>query len=82
MGDEEDRAGILAQFVDALVALALELGIPGRQGLVDEQHVPLTGEIVEERGVHAEQGRVAIAVHGALLGGEQPGDRAQQRGLA
>ena len=47
-----------------------------------EHHVPLAGEVVEQRGVHAEQRGLAGRVDGALLGGQQSGDGPQQRGLA
>ena len=51
-------------------------------GQAAEHHVPLAGEVLEQRGVHPEQGPVAVGVHRALLGGQQPGDRPQQRRFA
>jgi hypothetical protein len=44
-----------------------------------KDHVPLAGEVVEQRGVHAEQRGLAGRVYGAVLGGQQARDRAQQR---
>jgi len=132
MGDEEDRACLVPQFLDPVVALGAERGVAGRQRLVDHQdlvalsgrdgepqalghagrvgphrqvdevphpgeihdlpvslldltrrhahrqaaehHVPLAGEVVQQGGVHAEQGRLAGGVHRALLRGKEPGD--------
>jgi hypothetical protein len=47
-----------------------------------EHHVPLAGEIVEQRGVHSEQRRLTGCVHRAALGGKKPCDGTQQRGLS
>jgi len=138
--DQEDRARLVPQFLDPVVALGAERGVAGRERLVDHQdlvalrgrdrepqalrhagrvgahrqvdeaahagefddlrvpgldlgrrhahgqaaehHVPLAGEVVEQRGVHAQQRRLARGVNGAALRGEQSGDGAQQRGLA
>jgi len=137
VGHEEDRARLVPQFLDPVVALGPERGVPCRQRLVDHQdlvalggrdgepqalsharrvgphrqvdevaharevddlriplfdlgrrhphrqaaehHVPLAGEIVEQRGVHAEQRRLAGGVHGAPLRRKKPGDGTQQR---
>ena len=140
VGHEEDRAGLVAQLLDPVVALGAERGVAGRQRLVDhedlvalggrdrepeplghagrvgahrqvdevadprelddlrvegldlgrrhahgeaaEHDVPLAGEVVKQRGVHAQQGRLARGVDGALLGREQAGDGPEQGGLA
>jgi len=138
--DKEDRARLIPQLLDPVVALGAERGVARRQRLVDHQdlvalggrdgepqalgharrigphrqvdevaharevddlrvplldlrgrhahrqaaehHVPLAGEVVEQRGVHAEQCRLAGGVHRAALRGQEPGDGTQQRGLA
>ena len=66
---------------DGLVAV---LGLLGghAHGQAAEHHVPLSGQVVEQRGVDAEQGGLPAGVDAALLGREQPGDRLQQRRLA
>jgi hypothetical protein len=66
---------------DGLVAF-LDVLRGHAHGQAAEHHVPLAGQIVEQRRVDAEQGRLPAAVDGALLGREQPGDRLQQRRLA
>jgi two-component sensor histidine kinase len=43
-----------------------------------EHRVPLAGEVVEQRGVHAQQRRLARGVDRALLGREQAGDGAKE----
>ena len=44
MGDEEDRAGLVSQLLDPVVALGPESGVAGRQRLVDHQDlVALSG---------------------------------------
>ncbi len=63
-----------------VLGLDVGLGHPHRQA--PEHHVPLAGEVLHQGGVDAEQGGVADRVDRAVLGREQPGDRAQQRGLA
>src|SRR5487761_279945 len=69
--------------VDDLVVAGLDLGGRHAHRQAAEHHVPLAGEVVEQRGVHAEQRRLARRVdRAALLGGEEPRDGAQQRGLA
>ena len=140
VGDQEDRARLVPQFLDPVVAFAAERRVAGCQRLVDhedlvalgrrdgepqalghatrvgahrqvdeaahpgevddllvpglhfsrrhahrqaaEDHVALTGEVVEQRRVDAEQRSLARCVNGAALGREQPGDGAQQGGLA
>ena len=51
-------------------------------GQAAEHHVPLSGQVVEQRGVDAEQRGLPAGVDAALLGREQAGDRLQQRRLA
>jgi PAS domain S-box-containing protein len=68
--------------VDDLVVAGLDLGGRHAHRQAAEHHVPLAGEVVEQRGVHAEQRRLAGGVHRAALRGKKPGDGAQQRGLA
>jgi len=68
--------------VDDLLVARLDLGGRHAHGEAAEHHVPLAGEVVEQRGVHAEQRRLAGGVHGALLRGQEPGDGTEQRGLA
>jgi PAS domain S-box-containing protein len=68
--------------VDDLVEAGLDLGGRHAHRQAAEHHVPLAGEVVEQRGVHAEQRRLAGGVHRALLRGQEPGNGTQQRGLA
>jgi PAS domain S-box-containing protein len=68
--------------VDDLLVAGLDLGGRHAHRQAAEHHVPLAGEVVEQRGVHAEQRRLAGGVHRAALRGKKPGDGAQQRGLA
>ena len=51
-------------------------------GQAAEHHVALPGQVVEQRGVDPEQGRLPAGVDAALLGRQQAGDRLQQRRLA
>ena len=66
---------------DGLVAV-LGLLRGHAHGQAAEHHVPLAGQVVEQRGVDAEQGGLPAGVDAALLGREQAGDRLQQRRLA
>ena len=47
-----------------------------------EHDIPLTREVVEQRGVDAEKGRLTRGVDGALLRGQQARDSPQQRRFA
>jgi hypothetical protein len=67
--------------VDDLRVALLDLGGGHAHRQAAEHHVPLTGEVVEQRGVHAEQGRLARGIHRAALSGQEPGDGAKQGGL-
>src|SRR5690606_29404928 len=64
VGDEEDRAGGLADLADALLALLAELAVAGGQSLVDEQHVVRLGGRDGEAESCAHAGRVGR--HGQL----------------
>jgi hypothetical protein len=76
--DEVAYAGEL----DDLVEAGLDLGGRHAHRQAAEHHVPLAGEVIEQRGVNAEQRRLAGCVDRALLSGQEAGDGAQQRGLA
>jgi hypothetical protein len=60
----------------------LHLGRRHAHGQAAEHHVALAGEVVKQRGIHPEQRRLAGGINGAALGRKQPGDGAQQGGLA
>ena len=65
-----------------LLVPVLDLPRGHAHGQAADDHVALAGEVIQERRVDAQQRGVAGGVDGALLGGEQAGDRAQQGGLA
>jgi hypothetical protein len=68
--------------VDDLRIPGLDLGGRHAHREAAEHHVPLAGEVVEQRRVNAEQRRLARGVDRALLGREKPRNGAQQGGLA
>ena len=68
--------------VDDVRVAFLHLVLAHPHGQAAEHHVAVAGQVIEQGRVHAQQGRVAVGVDGALLGREQAGDGAQQGGLA
>ena len=76
-----DEVADAGEVHDALV-LVLGLLLGHAHGQAAEDDVALAGEVVEQRGVDAEQRRLAGGVDVALLRRQQAGDGPQQRGLA
>ena len=63
VGDEQDRAAVLAHAVELAIALVLEGGVSDRQHLVDQQHLGVDLDHDGERQPHVHAGRVVLELH-------------------